>query len=449
MPSYKYRVILEDGKVGRGKIMALNKSHAMESLKRDKIQPVAIKKLAEKKKKTKKELDYEKLEKERIEKRNKQASDKVNSKKITNATLAQLKDISSHPFSRITSKDIIVFVNNLYILKKAKFNNIQALRVIYQQIENKRFKDIVEDIIIGVEAGEKINTIMQNYPNVFPSMFVNFVKVGEDSGNLDTALLYARDYIETSNALKKQVRKVVIPKVLQFVIIMVLMFVLVVIGVPIIQEVYDMFDSSSEIPKATLITLDVAKWFMAHWYVPTLIIILLIAGFIFIINTPRGRYRWDKFKLTCPVVGRLLNNITVHKFFQAMLLNLKNGMRIQESLEVSKNVTKNYYFLSSLELAKVNVIAGTSWLEPFEENKIFKPMVSQMVEIGMQTELSTMMEKVNEYVQMEIDESLERFSKVLPEITYAFVGIAIVLFTIVILIPLVIVYMGGFIDLPH
>ena len=76
-------------------------------------------------------------------------------------------------------------------------------------------------------------------------------------------------------------------------------------------------------------------------------------------------------------------------------------------------------------------------------------MVSQMVEIGMQTELSTMMEKVNEYVQMEIDESLERFSKVLPEITYSFVGVAIVIFTIVILIPLVIVYMGGFIDLPH
>ena len=149
------------------------------------------------------------------------------------------------------------------------------------------------------------------------------------------------------------------------------------------------------------------------------------------------------------MVGRLINNITVHKFFQAMLLNLKNGMRIQESLEVSRNVTNNYYFLSALELAKVNIIAGNSWLEPFEENKIFKPMVSQMVEIGMQTELSTMMEKVNEYVQMEIDESLERFSKVLPEITYSFVGVAILIFTIVILIPLVIVYMGGFIDLPH
>ena len=130
-----------------------------------------------------------------------------------------------------------------------------------------------------------------------------------------------------------------------------------------------------------------------------------------------------------------------------MLLNLKNGMRIQESLEVSSNVTSNYYFLSVVEIAKVNVIAGTSWITPFKENKIFRPMVSQMVGIGMRTELAVMMEKVNEYVQTEIDESLDRFKKVLPEVTYSFVGVAIILFTIVILIPLVIVYMGGFIDI--
>ena len=254
--------------------------------------------------------------------------------------------------------------------------------------------------------------------------------------------------MEASNNLKKQVRSTVIPKVLQFFTIIILMFGLVIVGVPIIQDVYDMFDSTSKIPKATMITLDIANWFMKYWYIPTSIVAILVGIFFFVINTPKGRYNWDKFKLTCPVVGTLINNITVHKFFQAMLLNLKNGMRIQESLEVSRNVTSNYYFLSAIELAKVNVIAGTSWITPFEEKKLFKPMVSQMVGVGMQTELSTMMEKVNEYIQSEVDESLERFKKVLPEVTYSFVGIALIAFTIVILVPLVIVYMGGFIDMP-
>ncbi len=446
MPSYKYRVIFEDGKIGHGKIMALNKSHAMESLKKENIQPIYIKKMAEKKNKEKKKetssLDTKKI----IESVNqKENNGKINLKKIT---LKELQQIELHPFSRVTSKDIIIFVNNLYILKKAKFNNIQALRIIYDQIKNPKLKDIVEDIIIGVESGEKMNVVMENYPNIFPAMFVNFIKVGEESGNLDTALLYARDYLENSNKLKKQVRSAVIPRLLQFIFIIGLMFALVIIGVPIIQDVYNMFDSSSQIPRATIVTLNVANWLMAHWYIPVGIILLLVMIFLLFINTPKGRYRWDKFKLKCPVVGPLLNNITIHKFFQAMLLNLKNGMRIKESLEVSRNVTKNFYFLSAVELAKVNVVAGESWLTPFEDKKIFKPMVSQMVEIGMQTELTTMMEKVNEYIQMEVDDSLERFRKILPEVTYSFVGIALILFTIVVLVPLVIVYMGGFIDMP-
>lgn len=159
-----------------------------------------------------------------------------------------------------------------------------------------------------------MNVVMQNYPNVFPAMFVNFIKVGEDSGNLDTALLYARDYMEASNNLKKQVRSTVIPKVLQFFTIIILMFGLVIVGVPIIQDVYDMFDSSSQIPKATMITLNIANWFMKYWYIPTSIIAILVGIFFFVINTPKGRYNWDKFKLTCPVVGTLINNITVHKF---------------------------------------------------------------------------------------------------------------------------------------
>ena len=115
MPSYKYRVIFEDGKIGHGKIMALNKSHAMESLKKENIQPIYIKKMAEKKDKEKKKetssLDTKKI----IESVNhKENNGKINLKKIT---LKELQQIELHPFSRVTSKDIIIFVNNLYILQ--------------------------------------------------------------------------------------------------------------------------------------------------------------------------------------------------------------------------------------------------------------------------------------------------------------------------------------------
>jgi len=440
VPDYKYRAILRDGKIIRGKILAVNKHQVITKLKEAKIQPIVIKK-----------IKIAKVDTGRFIKRT--AKTKYNpqylKQKITFKKLlfSDLKDSNFHPFSGIKQKDVISFVNNLYILKKANFNNIQALKSLYEGTENPAFKDVVEDLLVGVEAGERLNVVMSNYPHVFATMFINFVKVGEESGTLDTALLYARDYLESSMKLKKQIKSALIPRVLQFFGIMIAMFVALIIGVPLLKTVYATFGSKQTLPAATLAALDVANWLIANWYAPLIVVILLGLGFVTWVNTPKGRYTWDKLLMKFPVVGKLNTNITISKFFQAMLLNLKNGMRIQESIDVSKEVTSNYYFLSLVEVAKSNSLTGESWITPFEDSHIFKPMVSEMLSIGMKTNLAEMMEKVNEYIIMEIDESISRFVKWLPDITYLFVGVALIGFMIVVMIPLIQVYMGSFITM--
>lgn len=446
MAAYKYRVLLENGKIGRGKITAPNKSKAISMLKTKYMQPVYIKRMYESKKKYKR-LDYKRIEREN----QKQFVENLRKKKpqksridFRNITWDDIKAI----FTPIKSKDIITFVNNFYILKKSKFNNVQALQSLYDGESNPAFKDIIEDLLIGVEAGERLNTIMESYPKVFPPLFVNFIKVGEESGNLDTALLYARDYLEQANKIRKQVRKAVIPRVLQFIAIFGMMFVALIIGVPLLEDVYQMFGSEQEIPKATMAALNICKWIGNNF-----LYLLAGAGIIFLgvyiyITSPMGKYRWDKFLLTAPVLGSLMTNITVNEFFQAMLLNLKNGMRIQEALEVSKSVTRNYYFLSAIEAGKANTLSGDSWITPFEEKKLFKPMVREMVTIGMKTDLAEMMDKVNEYIRTEVKESLDIFTKVLPDISYLFVGVMLIAFVITVMVPLTNLYMGGFIQMP-
>lgn len=446
MAAYKYRVLLENGKIGRGKITAPNKSKAISMLKTKYMQPVYIKRMYESKKKYKR-LDYKRIEREN----QKQFVENLRKKKpqksridFRNITWDDIKAI----FTPIKSKDIITFVNNFYILKKSKFNNVQALQSLYDSESNPAFKDIIEDLLIGVEAGERLNTIMESYPKVFPPLFVNFIKVGEESGNLDTALLYARDYLEQANKIRKQVRKAVIPRVLQFIAIFGMMFAALIIGVPLLEDVYQMFGSEQEIPKATMAALNICKWIGNNF-----LYLLAGAGIIFLgvyiyITSPMGKYRWDKFLLTAPVLGSLMTNITVNEFFQAMLLNLKNGMRIQEALEVSKSVTRNYYFLSAIEAGKANTLSGDSWITPFEEKKLFKPMVREMVTIGMKTDLAEMMDKVNEYIRTEVKESLDIFTKVLPDISYLFVGVMLIAFVITVMVPLTNLYMGGFIQMP-
>lgn len=445
MPEYKYRGMLRNGKILRGVMMAKNRHEVITKLKQTRVQPIKVKALkTQLVSESKKKVDYKKLQKiqQDVEKQKSNARPRRNKPKTGNTFLDLLSsDVS---FESIKQKDVLMFTNSLYVLKKAKFNNVAAFESLFNSTENKKLQDIIEDILIGIEAGATINEMMAAYPKVFPPLYVNFVKVGEESGSLDTALLHARDYMESSIKLRKQIRGILLPKILLFIFLMVAMIVALLYGTPLIQNVYDMFGVDKQLPVATQIAIKVSQAIVDNWYVVAALILGIFIVVRLYLKSSIGRYQWDKFKIKAPVFGTLNLNIITNKFFQAMLLNLRNGMRIQESLETSKAVTNNYYFLTLIETGKNNLQAGGSWIEPFEADHAFPPMAVEMLKIGMESDIVEMMDKVSEYIEQEIAEAIQRTIKVLPEITYVFVGIVLVFFVITVMVPLIDVYMGGF-----
>lgn len=445
MPEYKYRGMLRNGKILRGVMMAKNRHEVIEKLKQTRVQPIRVKAMKNQLvSESKKKVDYKKLEKiqQDVEKQKLDAKARRSKAKNNGSFWSILSsDIS---LGGIKEKDVLTLTNSLYILKKAKFNNVAAFESLFNSTQNKKLQDIVEDILIGIEAGASIHQMMAAYPKVFPPLYVNFVKVGEESGSLDTALLHARDYMESNMRLRKQIRGILLPKVLMFVGILIAMIIALLYGTPLIQNVYDMFGVDKELPVATQVAIKISQWLVDYWYVVVLVVTAIVVLWKLYLRSSIGRYQWDKFKIKVPVFGKLMLNITTSKFFQAMLLNLKNGMRIQESLETSKAVTSNYYFLSLIETGKNNLQAGGSWIEPFEADNAFSPMAIEMLKIGMESDLVEMMDKVSEYIEQEIAESIQKTIKVLPEITYVFVGIVLVFFMITVMVPLIDVYMGGF-----
>jgi len=117
-------------------------------------------------------------------------------------------------------------------------------------------------------------------------------------------------------------------------------------------------------------------------------------------------------------------------------------MRIQDAMETSKSICNNLVMLSLVESSINNILIGQSWIEPFEESGLSTSMITEMLKIGMQTDIAEMMEKLLEYMEIDIDNILKRIMKVLPQIIYVIVGILLVFVTIVVLVPLIQVYMG-------
>ncbi|MBQ8044593.1 MAG: type II secretion system F family protein, partial [Clostridia bacterium] len=385
MPEFKYRAVLRNGKMVRGIFTAQSKSDVIQMLKNTKMTPISIVTKRIKRPAVKrKEIDLKKLSKaaERDTKKSTICKVSENKNMTRKQKLMALLTSDVSISKRVKPKDVLVFTNALYILKKAKFNNITALESVYNSTVNKRLKDIIEEIIIAVESGETIYSVMLRYPNVFPPLYANFVKVGEESGSLDNALMYGRQYMESSIRLRKTIRGILLPKIAMFVFVLAAMMIALLFGAPLIENVYEMFDVDKELPVATQVAITASKWLVVHWYFIVGAIVGLFLLYKIYTANPIGRYNVDKLKIKMPVFGTLILNITTNKFFQAMALNMRNGMRIQDSLEISKSVTDNYYFLALIETGKNNLLSGGSWIEPFEREGAFSPMTLEMLEIG-------------------------------------------------------------------
>ena len=442
MATFSYKAVTKDGRIVTNKIEEGNRLTLIKKLKSNGLYPISV--IQKNAKRT------------RILKRKKKnitdiqdVLDNVNTTVLLNDNRRKLslKDKINNYLGteeKVTDRDISIFTQNFYLLKKANFNNVHALTTIIDSTENLTLVEILEDFLAGVEAGDYMYKTMEYYSNVFPYIYINMIRVGELSGSLENALLQAVEYLDSSAKITKKLKGILIPNILQFVLLIVMLLVGTIYALPQIEKVFEEVGTSSTLPKITIWFQGVVNAMLKYWPLPTAVIVGIIVAMVLYIQTPKGKYRYHYFKYTMPIFGKLIFSLDFSRLMKAMLLNLKNGMRIQEALEVSKNVVSNYVMLSIIENALKNILIGQSWIEPFEKSGLASSMITEMLKIGMQTDLTEMMEKLVEYMEIDIDNTMEAIMKTLPQVMYAIVGVVLIFFVVVVVVPMIEVYMGNF-----
>ena len=450
MPEYVYRAVTSKGQVIRNKVEDVNKNTLIKRLKNNDLMPISIVQVGYKSKKTRVNrrnmLDIDDIMKQ---------ADSANILRGRTGAKPSFKEKVNIALSReqkITTRDIIIFTQNFYLLKKANFNNIHALSTIIESTENLSLVGILQDILAGVEAGEYMYTTMEYYSNIFPYIYINMIKVGELSGSLTKSLEQAVKYLEDTDDIGSRLRKIVIPNVLQLLAIIGILIFGVAYIIPLIQEAFAQSGTTQQLPEITLWFVDFCNKLLNVWYIPVLLIAAIVGLVFAYVKTPKGKYNFDYFKYKMPIFGKLIYAIDFSRLMRAMLLNLENGMRIQDALEVSKSVVKNYVLLSIIETAINNILIGVSWIEPFENSGLSSSMQTEMLKIGMETDLPEIMRKLVEYMEIDIDNLMRKIMAVLPQVVYSIVGIFLIFLVVVIIVPCIQLYMGTWIfdsvDLP-
>jgi len=440
MPIYNCKTLTPQGQVIRTRVEDESRIACIRKLRNNGLTPISVTPVAS--------LNKRKKERQRV--RNiKQFAEVQNStvkkknKKSKNSFFSFLTSDVGGSGKKISARDIRIFTQNFYLLKKANFNNIHALSTVISTTENVKLRIILEDILAGVEAGEYMYTTMEYYEDIFPYIYINMIKVGELSGSLERSLEQAVKYLEDNDALRRKIRRILLPNLLMFFGLIIGTILAVIFGVPMLKGIFESVGSNEQLPKITMWLYEFTLKVKSVWYIPVGLIIFVGIAFGTWISTSKGRYKFDYFKYTMPIFGKLMYLLDFSRVMQGVLLNLQNGMRIQDSLEVSKNVVKNTVMMSIIETSVNNIYIGQSWIQPFEEANLGDDMCIEMLKIGMQTDLSEMIEKMLAYIDADINNTLQTIVKVLPEISYLFVGIVLIFFVCAVLVPCISLYMGG------
>ena len=302
MPTYTYKAISKKGVIVRNKVESASRQGLIKMLKDNNLLPISIEQInyrgkLQPKKQKKNITNIEEIMKN-------VNTTRIGAKAKTQTTKEKI-NLYLAKTEKITQRDLVVFTQNFYLLKKANFNNIHALSTIIESTENISFKGILEDILAGVEAGENMYTTMEYYSNVFPYIYVNMIKVGELSGSLTNSLEQAVKYLDDTEALNKKLKGILIPNIIQFVLLIVMLFVGTLFAIPAIQGIFDELGTDETLPAITLWFADVVDLFLQYWYIPTLAIIGVVAIILFYINTPKGKYNFHYFKYKAPIFGEL------------------------------------------------------------------------------------------------------------------------------------------------
>lgn len=426
MQNFSCKVLTPQGQVAEIKVRENDKISCMKKLKRNGITPISI------------EPSFNILQ----NKKSKKITATIHSRKKKKSFLLRtINDIEL--FNKVSIEEIKDFTEDLYALRKSNFSTKHSLLTIINKTENPIFRECLKNVLSSVEGGKYLYKAMKEHKDIFPLVYINLIKTGELTKSLDESLKHAITYLEDEQKIKKKVKNILLPNILSFFGIIIMLILAILIVIPNLQNILMSYGTNIKMPRILSIISSVINGVIRFWYIWLLIIIGFGIWFVKYINSENGKIKIDSFKYNNRLVGKLLYLLDFSRVIRSIFLNLQNKMRIQDALEISKNVTKNTYMFGLIEKSINNVYVGKSWLDVFSNEKLLNPIILELLKKSEKTNAIQDFTSALKYLDKDIEKEINKVLKKLPEISYIFVGLALLLFVVTVLIPCMQIYLSG------
>lgn len=253
---------------------------------------------------------------------------------------------------------LCVFTQQLASMLEAGLPLVSALEALQEQTEDPVFQIIIRDVRIDISGGTAFSDAVRKFPRAFPNLFISMVEAGEASGGLAMILGKVATYFEESVKLTKKVKGAMTYPVAVITLATGLVNVLLVFVIPVFADMFSGF--GADFPKPTQMLIDLSDFLKAY------IIYMIVAAFfgwkglMKFIATPRGRVIKDQTLFKVPVVGNLLQKISISRFCRTYAILLRSGVPILRSLEIVSNASGNTILKPPVDKSRGRSARGVS-----------------------------------------------------------------------------------------
>lgn len=321
----------------------------------------------------------------------------------------------------VSNKDIMMFTKYFAVLTKAGIPIIKSLVILEKQTENLRLRKKIKKIRTGVEAGSNLFEQFSQHDDVFPPMYLNLLKIGEESGMLFDMLEKLNGFLKKSAALRAKVKSAMTyPAAIMIVAGLVVVFLMAFV-IPRFSAMFKSFKATLPLP--TQITIAVSNFIKDNIVLEIVSVIGFVYGVQAFYKWPVGRQIWDKVSLKLPLIGQLVMKSAVNTFASNLAVLLKSGVSVTKALEITNDSVGNLILKSEFNQMKVNVEAGMSIGDSVSKSPTIPDMVAQMISIGDQTgTLENMLENIAAFYEEEIDLLVDAITSLIEPLFIVFLG---------------------------
>jgi type IV pilus assembly protein PilC len=326
--------------------------------------------------------------------------------------------------SRISTREFLVFNQELATLLKAGMPLVQSLDILRQRVTNPLLKTVLDDVHERVRGGNSLSEAFEAQGALFPGIYTASLLAGEKSGSLEQVIRRYVAYVKVVSSVKRKTISALVYPAILLALSCVVVAIIVLRVVPEFAAFYS--QSEHELPVSTRALVALSEFAGTYFFLLILGLAAAVAFFWTWMKRPGSRRRFDKWTLSIPMLGGIAQKFATSQAARTLATLLGGGIPLVNAIDVSARSIQNQYMAQELQTAAQQVREGRALAGALNDTGAFPDVAIKMVEVGEQTgALQEMLNSLADFYDEEIETNLGRFVTMVEPVLLVIMGIVI------------------------